>query len=146
MRARRWYAIGALLIVGAVLMGCTEAGQTATDTYVLTVTATGGPAGGFDIVIRDEEALTDLVAVAGQASPASQSVTGTIDFSAYGTFSVQVTGNGVADGQTITVTVTYTENSFVPPVTRTIDATTLANTAGVAADLDYVLPIALPLD
>lgn len=140
---------GGVLLSAAVLIlwGCSAATGTATDTFELTVTATGEVGlGGFDITITDESAATVLATASGSASPAVLSAGGTIDFSTTQTIEVSVTGNLVPPGDSMTVTVTYTEKSYLPPVTRTVSTATRTNSGAVDADLEYQLPLALPLN
>ena len=142
---RRLYA-AVIVVVTLAVAGCGEAGNTS-DTYVLSVTASrGGGAGNIDITLRDEVAIAVLASVAATPTPAGVSYTGTLDFSSPGTTSVVVTGLAMGAGETMTTTITYTDNSYDPPVSRTISNETVTFTPGGGPDLTYTKLLVLPIE
>ncbi len=135
-----------IFLLVLVLAGCGEAGTTS-DTYVLSVTASrSSGAGTLDITIQDEAAPAVLASLTGAPTPAGVSYTGTLDFSSPGTTSVTVTGLAMGAGETMTITITYTDESYDPPVTRTISNETVTFVAGGGPDLTYTKLLVLPIE
>ncbi len=135
-------------VVGfAVLFGACGAMGSTSETYDFAATATrSSGAGTFDVTLTDEVTTTVLVSAVGAATPASVSFAGTIDYTTTQTVSVVVTGNAMAAGESMTVTVTYTDNSYDPPVTRTVDSYTVANTGAGGSNITSEKPFVLPID
>jgi NAD(P)H-hydrate repair Nnr-like enzyme with NAD(P)H-hydrate dehydratase domain len=147
IRRRRILGVLQVAVLAVFLLaGCGEAANTG-DNYVLTVTASrSSGTGNLDITIEDEFAVAVLASVAAAPTPAGVSYTGTVDFSLPFTASVSVTGLAMGAGETMTVAITYTENSYNPPVTRTIDSHTVTNTGAAGSNVTSTKPFALPLD
>ena len=139
--AWRVFGIG----IAALLAGCSAASGNASDTFVLGVEVTGSAGAGIDITITDESGPTLLINDTGiTALPVTREAAGNVDFSTAGVFTVAVSGTNIPAGESFSVTVTYTENSYLAPFTQTLDETTVPNSTAGAANLEYLFPLVAP--
>ena len=137
----------AVAVIGGALLfaGCNTATGNVSDTFALGVDVTGNAGTGIAITITDESGPTLLVNDAGITTlPVSRETTDTVDFSISRTFTVAVSGTAIPAGESFSVTVTYTENSYFEPITRTVDEMTKTNSTAGAANLDYTFPLVVP--